>query len=88
MQTNGTNHLFVIDSDCSGDRLSLDGDEAGKFRTLREAEAKAVAIARRFVPTPTVHFALDFKWTLSEVEIRTATFTGPRKVVSIAEGES
>jgi hypothetical protein len=69
-----TNHLFVIDSDSSGHRLSLDGDKIGKFHTLSAAEGKALNIARLFSPAATIHFALDFKWTLSEVEIRTATF--------------
>ncbi|HTA43317.1 MAG TPA: hypothetical protein VK789_12765 [Bryobacteraceae bacterium] len=67
-----TNHLFIIDSDYSGHRLSLDGDEIGQFRTLSAAEAKALEIARDFFPTEQIHFALDFKWTLSEVEIRAA----------------
>ena len=83
-----TNHLFVIDSDSSGHRLSLDGGELGEFRTLNAAEAKALDIARLFSPTATIHFALDFKWTLSEGEIRTATFPCPREVASAAKGES
>jgi hypothetical protein len=73
MQTNRTNHLFVIDSDSSGHRLSVDGDEVGKFRTLKGAETKATEIGRIFFPAATLRFALDFKWTLSEVEIRAAT---------------
>jgi hypothetical protein len=47
-----------------------------------------IPITRRFVPTPTVHFALDFKRALSEARIRAVTFTGPRKAVSTAEGRS
>jgi hypothetical protein len=83
-----TNHLFVIDSDSSGHRLSLDGDAIGAFRTLNGAEAKAVAIARLLVPTATLRFALDFKWTLSEVELRAATFACPYEVASTAKGEA
>jgi hypothetical protein len=74
-----TNNLFVIDSHSSGHCLSLDGGEIGKFRTLNSADAKALDIARLCSPTAPIHFALDFKWTLSEVEIRTAAFPCPRE---------
>ena len=72
MQTNQTNHLFLIDSDSFGHRLSVDGEAVGKFRTLKLAEAKATEIGRLFVPEATLRFEMDFKWTLSEVEIRAA----------------
>jgi hypothetical protein len=65
-------HVFIIDSDSSGHRLSVDGDEIGKFRTLKAAEARAFELGRVFLPT-TIRFALDFKWTLSDVELRAAT---------------
>jgi hypothetical protein len=83
-----TDHLFVIDSDSSGHRLFLDGDEIGAFRTLNVAEAKAAAIARGLFPVATLDFALDFKWTLSDVEIRTASFTYPREAASTVKGGS
>ena len=68
-----TNHLFLIDSDSSGHRLSVDGNGIGRFATLDAAEAKATQIARRFMPEATLRFELDFKWTLSDSEIRVAT---------------
>lgn len=68
-----TSHILLIDSDCSGHRLSIDGHEIGTFAILDTAEEKAANIARRFVPAATLNFQLDFKWTLSDLEIRTAT---------------
>ena len=68
-----TSHIFLIDSDSSGHRLSVDGNGTGTFPTLGAAEAKATHIARRFWPTATLRFELDFKWTLSDSEIRAAT---------------
>jgi hypothetical protein len=68
-----TNHLFLIDSDSSGHRLSVDGNAIGCFDTLHAAEAKAAQLAWLFVPEATLRFELDFKWTLSDSEIRVAT---------------
>ena len=68
-----TRHLFLIDSDSSGHRLSVDGNGIGSFATLDAAEAKAAQIARLFVPEARLRFDLDFKWTLSDSEIRVAT---------------
>ena len=68
-----TSHIFLIDSDSSGHRLSVDGNGIGTFATLGAAEAKAADIAQRFVPAATLRFELDFKWTLSDLEIRAAT---------------
>jgi hypothetical protein len=68
-----TTHLFLIDSDHSGHRLSVDGNGLGTFPTLSAAEATATQIARTFVPAATLRFELDFKWTLSDSEIRAAT---------------
>ncbi len=68
-----TSHIFLIHSDSSGHRLSVDGNEIGTFATLKAAEEKAAHIARRFVPTATLRFELDFKWTLTDLEIRAAT---------------
>jgi hypothetical protein len=73
-----TNHVFVIDSDRSGHRLSLDGNRIGLFATEATAEAAATAIARRFVTAAaTLKFELDFKWTLSDLETRVATLQCP-----------
>jgi hypothetical protein len=70
-------HLFLIESDASGHRLSVDGNWVGTFATLGTAEEQAAHFARRFVATPMLRFELDFKWTLSDVEIRAATMDFP-----------
>lgn len=68
-----TTHVFLIDSDSSGHRLSIDGYEIGTFATLSGAEARATQIARRYESAATLTFDLDFKSTLSDLEIRAAT---------------
>jgi hypothetical protein len=45
----------------------------GVFTTLEAAEAAAGRIARQTVPCASLRFEVDFKWTLSDVEIRGAT---------------
>ena len=72
------NHIFLIDSDSSGYRLTVDSNGIGQFPTLEAAEAKATHIARRFLPAATLRFELDFKWTLSDLEIRAATLEVPK----------
>jgi hypothetical protein len=69
----GTSHIFLIDSDSSKHRLIVDGKGIGTFATLSAAEAKAAHIAQRFVTGARLRFELDFKWTLSDSEIRAAT---------------
>jgi hypothetical protein len=64
---------FLIDSDRSGHRLSLNGNEIGSFATLDAAEAEAAKLAQRTAPAANLHFELDFKWTLSDLETRVAT---------------
>lgn len=73
-----TSHIFLIDSDSSGHRLTVDGSAAGTFPTLDAAETKATHIALRFLPAATLRFKLDFKWTLSDLEIRAATLEVPQ----------
>ena len=73
-----TNHSFLIDSDSSGHRLIVDGKRAGTFASLSAAEAMAAYIALRFQPAATLKFELDFKWTLSDLEIRAATLELPQ----------
>ena len=73
-----TNHIFLIDSDRSGHRLTVDGSGTGTFPTLGAAEAEATHIARRLLPATTLKFELDFKWTLSDLEIRAATLEVPQ----------
>jgi len=73
-----TNHFFLIESDSSGHRLSIDGNEGGTFTTLCAAKAKAIHVARSFLPLATLRFELDFKWTLSDFEILAATLEVPQ----------
>ena len=73
-----TSHIFLIDSDSSGHRLTVDGNGAGTFASVSAAEAMAAYIALRFLPTATLEFELDFKWTLSDLEIRAATLDVPQ----------
>jgi hypothetical protein len=72
-----TNHIFLVNSDSSGHRLSVDGNEIGTFATLNEAEEQAVHIARGYVPAATLSFELDFKWTLTDLEVHAATLECP-----------
>ena len=74
-----TSHVFLIDSDSAGHRLTVDGNGTGTFPTLGAAEAKAAHIARRFLTAATLRFELDFKWTLSDLEIRAATLEVPQR---------
>ena len=64
---------FLIESERSGHKLLLDGQEIGTFATLDAAEAEANKVANRAVPGATLRFELDFEWTLSELEIRAAS---------------
>ena len=73
-----TNHIFLIHSDSSGHQLFVDGNGAGAFASLSAAEAMAANIALRFLPTAILKFDLDFKWTLSDLEIRAATLEVPQ----------
>jgi hypothetical protein len=68
----GTN-LFLIESERDRHRLSLNGRELLTFTTLAEAEAEAGKIGAYIIPGSTLRFGLDFKWTLSDLEVRTAT---------------
>ena len=67
------NDLFLIESDRSGNKLSLNGRDIATFATLDAAEVEAQEVASRAVPGASLKFELDFKWTLSELEIRGAT---------------
>ena len=67
------NDLFLIESDRSGNRLSLNGQSVATFDTLDAAEAEAQKVASHAVPGASLKFELDFKWTLSDLEIRAAT---------------
>jgi hypothetical protein len=67
------NYNFLIESEPSGHKLFLNGHEIGRFATLVAAEAEANKIANRVVPGATLRFELDFKWTLTDLEMRAAT---------------
>jgi hypothetical protein len=68
-----TSYFFLIDSDLSKHNLFLNGEAIGTFATLGAAEAAANKIANNVVPCTTLRFDLDFKSTLSDLEIRAAT---------------
>jgi hypothetical protein len=66
-------YTFLIDSKPSGHTLSLNGQELATFPTFEAAEAEANRLANQKAPNATLRFELDFKWTLSDAEIRVAT---------------
>ena len=66
-------HTFVIESDGARYTLLLDGETIGSFSTFEAAEVAANGIASRAVPGASLKFQLDFKWTLSDLEMRAAT---------------
>jgi hypothetical protein len=68
-----TSNTFVIESERSRHRLTLNGEKISIFGTLNAAEAEASKIAEQAVPGATLRFELDFKWTLTDLEIRAAT---------------
>jgi hypothetical protein len=68
-------NTFVIESARSRHRLLLNAREISTFTSLEAAEAEAGRIAERAVPGATLRFELDFKWTLSDLEMRAATLT-------------
>jgi hypothetical protein len=71
--------FFLIESGPAGHKLFLNGEEIASFATLDAAEAEANKVASRNQPGAELHFELDFKWTLSELEIRSAMAdTAPR----------
>jgi hypothetical protein len=67
------NYNFLIESERSGHKLFLNGEEIAKFPSLEAAEAEANKIADQAIPGAKLRFELDFKWTLTDLEIRGAT---------------
>jgi hypothetical protein len=63
---------FVIESERSVHTLFFNGDEIATFATVDAAEAEANRVASDVVPGAALQFELDFKWTLTDLEIRTA----------------
>ena len=66
-------YTFLIESERSRNKLFLNGKKIATFTTLDAAEAEANKVASRTVPGATLRFELDFKWTLTDLEIRAAT---------------
>jgi hypothetical protein len=66
-------YSFLIDSESSGHTLSLNGQKIARFATLDAAEVAANKVANRAMPGAILKFELDFKWTLTDLEIRAAT---------------
>jgi hypothetical protein len=67
-----TSNTFLIESELSRHRLLLNGQEIATFATLEAAESEASKITQRAFPGATLRCELDFKWTLTDLEIRTA----------------
>ena len=63
----------MIESERSGHRLLVNGQKIATFATLEAAEAEASKVANRTILGATLRFELDFKWTLTDLEIRVAT---------------
>ena len=64
---------FIIESERAGHKLVLNSQEIATFATLDAAEAEANKVANRAVPGANLRFELDFKWTLTDLEMRAAT---------------
>jgi hypothetical protein len=64
--------FFLIESEPARHKLYLNGQVIATFATLESAEAEANKIANAAVPGAALSFGLDFKWTLSDVEMRAA----------------
>lgn len=66
-------NIFLIESASSAHRLVFNGRQIGTFATLDSAEKEATELAKRVFPRVELRFELDFKWTNSDLEIRSAT---------------
>jgi hypothetical protein len=65
-------YTFLIESERSRNKLFLNGQKIATLATLEAAEAEANQVANRTILGATLRFELDFKWTLTNLEIRTA----------------
>lgn len=81
------NRVFLIESDSDGHLLSVDGRPCKTFATLDAAKAAGDQIARRFVPAAALSFSLDFKWTLSDIELRVASLPSESNRIEGRNGE-
>jgi hypothetical protein len=68
-----SSNTFLIESEPFEHKLLLNGQEIGTFATLEAAEMEAAELANRTAPGSALRFDLDFKWVLSNLEIRAAT---------------
>jgi len=68
-----SNNTFMVESELSAHRLLFNGQQIGTFATLQAAETEAAELAKSVFPGVKLRFELDFKWTLSDLEIRSAT---------------
>jgi hypothetical protein len=73
-------YTFLIESERSRHRLSLNGRKISTFATLDAAEAEASKVASSTMPGASLRFELDFKWTFTDLEIRAATLECPDEV--------
>ena len=71
------NNVFLIESEQSSHRLVFNGQQIGTFASLDAAEREGTELAERVFPGVTLRFELDFKWTLSDLEIRSVTVEAP-----------
>jgi hypothetical protein len=78
-------NVFLIESELSKHKLYLNGQLIGRFATLEAAEAEANKIANRVAPGAALRFGLDFKWTLSDVEMRAAQLEWDRQEVALCQ---
>ena len=72
-----TSYTFLIESEQSVHKLLVNGQTIGVFATLDAAKTQAANVAGRVIPGAALTFALDFKWTLTDLELRAATLELP-----------
>jgi hypothetical protein len=78
-----TSYTFLIESERSVHKLLVNGQKIGVFATLDAAKTQAAKVAGRAVPGAALTFELDFKWTLTDLEIRAATLELPHGEVAL-----
>jgi hypothetical protein len=66
-------HTFAIESHPKAHVLYLDEEPLGRYRTVEAAEGAAHRVADQMQPGASLHFELDLKTTLADLEIRVAT---------------
>ena len=66
-------HTFTIESHHKAHVLYLDEEPLGSYPTVEAAELAAHRVADQMQPGASLHFELDLKTTLADIEIRVAT---------------